>query len=632
MANTRIITARKRSEDPAQEHLRENKSEWNKHVSEFIRRVKTFTSSLVDLKRAMNGWPVPELGLERSSVKNPLSPIVPKLLDGLANEYQSLAQDYQGLTQSGKSIVQEQEQYSGSRRKSRSETPISGLSIETEIPSSTPTVASMNNNLIKEGSNPLGRLWTYIKTPFMFGDEDRYARRDMLKSSAVLHKLLGDVGKNIVSRDKNAIPEAVYRTQQFIAQFNSEITQPLLALNEAKAIEQEFGKDQKGLPEEIPPTAEQEKKEQTEAPHIDKERFPMVVEFAATRQWQQVVATLDKLIGVEGKLDTNLVDEGVLRRVYRFPSRDARQQAMVKVRTETTGVDITHPGEPKPREEEPKAPVEMEEIPPTEKEEEIPPAPPPPDLNQNLQEDPFERQAMVNQWVNELLELDIPRQVAYLSLALKKSNIEFDVDSYVNQLIRMELSFKESVRNSAGKLDDRLYQNLYDQYQSVLKLYNSLLDAVKKAEELPKLGEINPELQKFAQARVSRWLGKQMLSVLRTKDYRTRLAADRYITSTGNALDKFMDVLQQKHASVALLIEKLFVVSESLIGLLDTMISLADMHNSQARIQQLRDKSRRRVSTINIINEQNINKLKKTRADLLNAQSLLKEKKAKEAA
>lgn len=741
MTDRIVLTARKRSTDPAQEHLREHKDRWNADVKAFIARVKKFTTALVGLKKAISGSPVPRLGLGKGNIKYPLSPVVTKVLDGLASEYQQLAQDYQKITLDGHTIVQEQEAYSRTRRKGKSEGGVVPKPVEAAPPAQEPTappaepmplaaagvpdlivtageypltvefgatrawqqaVASLDGllgekgstdasrvqegvlqqhylfptlenrdeavqkirtettgfqvvaaDLTKEAATPLGRMWTYLKTPFMFGDEDRFARKDMLKSSAELYKLLGQIGKTVLSREPNAIPEFVYNVEQLATRFKSEIQQPLFALRDAKAAEQKALGPKEERPAEKPsekPSEQQAEKQKTEPPKsekpavpiVDTDRFPLFVEFSVKKH-KDIIAALDKVVGAPGKkIDTSRKESGVLRREYGFATRDDRQQAMLALHSaklpDEWGVKVSVQ---RAREAEPVEEVLVEETKkkepvveaPTEPVVETPPetvepevAPPiPPDVNRNEQVDTADRLAMIQAWADEIEQLDVRGGSASMIGELSREGIEFDIHDYVVRLIQFELSFRELLREArgvayeGGKISEDLYNSIYQQYESIKSLFEALIKAVaqaRQAQAAKKAGAITPELHKVAQARVSRWLQRQWISLMKPQDYRTRITADRQITSLGTSLDRFMDELQKRKVPVDALMSQFANSAASLSGLLDTAINLAEIHNSRAYIVQLRAKSRRQASPIAIIAEKHVAKMKRLKDEL----------------
>lgn len=94
--------ARKHSEDPKQEHLRESKDKFNALVKQFI-------TLMIEYKRSINGRGSNLLGIPASKIINPLPPEISTILGELSSLYQSIAQQ-------AASIIQEQEAYSQNRR------------------------------------------------------------------------------------------------------------------------------------------------------------------------------------------------------------------------------------------------------------------------------------------------------------------------------------------------------------------------------------------------------------------------------------------------------------------------------------------------------------------------------------
>lgn len=95
--------ARKKSEDPIQEALREHKSRWNVAAKEFIARVIAF-------KRAINGRGDVKYGLPPNNIKDPLPQELVSFLSELSGNYTSLVDE-------ASKIIQEQQYYSEHRKK-----------------------------------------------------------------------------------------------------------------------------------------------------------------------------------------------------------------------------------------------------------------------------------------------------------------------------------------------------------------------------------------------------------------------------------------------------------------------------------------------------------------------------------
>lgn len=137
-----IKSARKPSQDPVQEKLRQEKAVWNKDVSAFV-------NDLIHLKKMMNGWPS-KFHMEKSRIIDPI-PADPATIIG------ALAGDFQDLSQRGNKIVQQQLDYSKNRKQKKPQVSPNQLSL--------PLVASHNYDLISNGSNILSRFFARIFNP-----------------------------------------------------------------------------------------------------------------------------------------------------------------------------------------------------------------------------------------------------------------------------------------------------------------------------------------------------------------------------------------------------------------------------------------------------------------------------------
>lgn len=219
-----IKVARKPSSDPLQEKLRQNKALWNKDISAFI-------SDLINLKKTMNGWPS-KFFQEKSFIKDPI-PADPVTLLGV------LSGDFQELAQKGNSIVQEQLDYSKTRRKRQVKPPpgqpSAAPTAAPEQPSApdlsqqleTPTTASLVVDMIKVaahfedkydlvslGSNPMSRFFTRLLNPTFgpFGLTEaakvRRVRKQLLDASATTYKKLENLQVSIVKSSKSSIQKS----------------------------------------------------------------------------------------------------------------------------------------------------------------------------------------------------------------------------------------------------------------------------------------------------------------------------------------------------------------------------------------------------------------------------------------
>jgi len=205
------IIARKRSEDPLQEKLRERKAQWNKEV-------KTLIAQLIAFKRGLNGKGDPRAGLPASNIKHPFPDEIGRYLDEMATRYQKV------VDEAGQ-IIDAQKDYSQHRRKSRKETPMSAP---------IPVAASSANVLEKYGSWWGSRVWTWVtQYPIIGGHEADRNRIALLNTSTALIKYLDETEKELVRKSPEAVPAAVYKLlamhslfdNRFIKIFNRMMTQ-----------------------------------------------------------------------------------------------------------------------------------------------------------------------------------------------------------------------------------------------------------------------------------------------------------------------------------------------------------------------------------------------------------------------
>lgn len=202
-------SARKPSTDPVQERLREDKAKWNKEVSLFV-------NDLIHLKKMMNGWPS-KFHMERSFIKDPI-PSDPTTIIG------SLAGDFNDIAQKGSSIVEEQLNYSKSRRKKQPKqnaapgvtapatpttAPPAGPDLSEQL--SLPSVASMDYALLAQASNPITRFFTKLFNPTAgFGQaaDIRRARISMLEACAQGYRNLGKFQVQVVKSSSASVHDA----------------------------------------------------------------------------------------------------------------------------------------------------------------------------------------------------------------------------------------------------------------------------------------------------------------------------------------------------------------------------------------------------------------------------------------
>jgi hypothetical protein len=192
--------ARKPSADPKQEKLREDKAKLNRQISELI-------NDTIHFKKLLNGYPSKFFN-QRSKIQNPI-PADPSTI------VVALAADFQDIAGKANAIVQEQLEYSKTRRQKQLKQPTATQPTTTE-PTQPATIeqpdlsqqlnkglANFNSEMIKEASNPFSRFWSKIINP-RFGltpeaSRVRKYRTDLLHSTISIYKGLKQLQSAIVS-------------------------------------------------------------------------------------------------------------------------------------------------------------------------------------------------------------------------------------------------------------------------------------------------------------------------------------------------------------------------------------------------------------------------------------------------
>lgn len=176
--------ARNRSADPAQEHLRQRKQEWNSACSEFIARLNGFKPHLISFKRGLNGRGDAKAGLPISDIKNPLPSEIGGYLGAVSSEFNELASNFSQLVGEAGGIIQEQSQYAQRRRKPQKRTPkVSAMYV--------------NDGLVAEGSSALSRFWANVAALWS-SDPLKAERLSMLKMAHGLFESLVDFEDEIL--------------------------------------------------------------------------------------------------------------------------------------------------------------------------------------------------------------------------------------------------------------------------------------------------------------------------------------------------------------------------------------------------------------------------------------------------
>jgi hypothetical protein len=223
-----LISEGKPSSDPLQEKLRQNKKAWNREVSSFI-------SLIINFKQLMNGQPSQFLK-EKSTIKEPIpgDPI------GVLS---SLVSDFAQLASQGKSIVQQQTEYSQKRRKKKKEVKPGGIT--SPALAEQLTAGFQDPILISQGSNFASRFFAWILNPGIGSSAPariRKYRMSLLKSVLGIYK---DLNKLQVAITRST-PESIFEAARLLSKIQQDWTFFKSGLNTFRVSDQKATADQGG--------------------------------------------------------------------------------------------------------------------------------------------------------------------------------------------------------------------------------------------------------------------------------------------------------------------------------------------------------------------------------------------------
>ena len=179
------------SKDPKQQALRDLKKQWQNEM-------KVFIAQNIALKRGIGGVGDQRAGLPPSNIKDPLPREVSVYIDEMTTRFSN-------LVNIAKQIITNQEEYSRTRRKGRSE--MQG-------------VAFVDDTLTKEASNRLTRFWSkWTQMPWFREDKDIKARLRLMSVLADLQDQINDIEYILAGQDKKAITHAFFSFIRFLGSF-----------------------------------------------------------------------------------------------------------------------------------------------------------------------------------------------------------------------------------------------------------------------------------------------------------------------------------------------------------------------------------------------------------------------------
>jgi len=584
------VLARTRSEDPTQESLREHKSQWNKAVSEFIDRTRDrkLTPRLIALKKILNGHPVPEFGIsEKGSIKEPLPDIAAKLLDALSSEYQTVAQEFSQLANSAGGLIQEQSSYSQNRRQPLTPEQRQQMQQERMQQMQQIQTAAQSNVLVKEAANPFTRLWTYISTPFMFGDKDRFIRKNMLQAAADIEQMLLEIGNEVLKREENSIPSAVIMTKNLINLFSTGVQIPLLELNKEK--ESEVTKSETNYIERktVP---------------LNEETFALFLKSDEFKTLEDYKKKFPEVIGIVIGKKKDGTWEAILPETRGF-AREEKAEEKDNPTSELTD-QVTRVDSPQDLSADPEA-INLD-------------GDNNPEVFEHIaawQQDFNEKQNSLHGWVTGVYN------VAKSEGRLQQPVVE-TLDNAFSDIERISVDLQAAINTHEDP------RTIYNYYKQFIYLYNNIISIAARLQSLS--SQDSEIMVKLAQSKMGWWLRRQWVSLLRGRDRQARLLVDRNIVEAEKVLNKLMDMLQERKAPIDELTKITISFAVQINEVIKSMLILADIHNNEQALKQYQARSKGKRVMVNKIDVTMLTSLKRMTGQLLELKTFVQQQKEKE--
>jgi hypothetical protein len=193
--------ARKPSQDPVQEKLRQDKANWNKNMSLFI-------NETIHFKKLMNGAPN-SFFKQKSKITEPIPANPTTILT-------SLISDFQALSQQANAIIDEQLSYAKNHRPKQPKDKLPTTPPANDL-SKQLAAFEEKYDLVAQGSNPFSRLKTRLFTRTRGVSEQKRINRmrlDMLESCNRARKALNKLQVEVVRSNKESIVNSHKLMQQ----------------------------------------------------------------------------------------------------------------------------------------------------------------------------------------------------------------------------------------------------------------------------------------------------------------------------------------------------------------------------------------------------------------------------------
>jgi hypothetical protein len=614
-----------RLKDPVQKEIVSEKDDINERTSRLIDFIK-------ELKKGWNGNQAPGVGVDEKYK------LVEPMPDQLLNSGQMALQEFSKILEALKEINQKQDNYAVERQQ------------RLEQRMQQPVQASVTDYLIKEASNPLSRLWSHIKAPFSFVEKNRWERLRLLRALAKISKDLEDLNDKVLAGDKS-IEEAVYKAKQLYSESKSAFFEDF-EKNLKQSIENIENETEKKFPEtfdgQVVPGTPKEEKPTSPVVKPKKEKRPKVqFQFAPTVNVEPIIPTIEEVEQVlttpEQATPTIVSDPLVVldkpstpAELIKTPNSEKETQesepnleiSSTVPEVSSTIVTDEHATPIGTTEEfiEDKVP---ESIPiPLVKIKETPKKEPPvtkieePKLSTKEQSNLFK--SFISSSIKEILsyvnkanltigvESGEPRTIMDSLLgSIENKYKELKTAKRIGYQYKVFVSFIEDCGKSmAFAKQIALYNNVSEINQE--EFSKDVQDVIGKyvtpaTAAYEKLTSIN----KIAADPLTMGVRRLLTNILPSRDKNIRLKIDSEIKNAQNALQKMMDVLEQRDLNYSTLISYSEDFYNSFTEVFDKLADLADNYNAQLKIDKSKGK---KVS--NIISQVEISYLRRIKAIL----------------
>lgn len=150
--------------------------------------------------------------------------------------------------------------------------------------------------------------------------------------------------------------------------------------------------------------------------------------------------------------------------------------------------------------------------------------------------------------------------------------------------------------------DNGNYEGAEQAYSVIIKNYEAAKEVLINYEAQQTItSDLSPEFTKLAQDRLSTWFLRKWLSIWKTEDSNMRKEVLSRVDLTYIELDGLMNILQTKNVPISRIQNKVKNLTKSLSDMLTKLVSLANIHNNNVRIQQYSARSKGEVARVSLI-------------------------------